>query len=428
MGDDTDNKHIARKILLDRGANPWRSGHSEGVPQAFLIAIERSDVQCFKLLVNVSSRQALEEYGPAILLAAIKTGSTSMMEYLVRLPNIEVPRADAHNRNALHLTSMSGNSAALRFLLKQSAATISDLDNEGRTALHYAIMHNHVDIVRLLLPRASSDILRMDFQGLSPLDHAVKLDSAIIVRTLVDSILYDDPQRRQAAVLCHALSECYSKNGFSDQGTTGELAGYHLPSIEILRLLLDSKHFDVNTRDSSGRTALHHAVFQPYWLSESLRKTASSRTPGINVNVSDKNGRTPIFQILDAEIAASLDYNEEEWIDMARTPKFELWKEFRNSKTEAQKEKLKILIDAGADVHWRRAGGRKIVHDLAQRGDQASFTILRLLLRESRIVLDVEDDDGLTPICFARGKVRQLLLSAPGLVNRPQTSTFKCRE
>ncbi|KAI7778047.1 hypothetical protein LA080_002622 [Diaporthe eres] len=256
-------------------------------------------------------------------------GHISAMKYLVRLPGIKLTQTDQYSRNALHLASISGKTEAVRVLLQHLTITISAVDEDGRTALHYAVMRGHGLIAELLLPRASSDILREDFEILSPLDHAVRLDSISMVKTLIDSMLPDDPLRHRSAALLHSL---------------------RLPRIEILRILLSSGYFNLNLGDHSGRTVLHIAVIQCYWLSDPLssaRDAAMSRlnlllnTTGINVNARDDEERTPKSYVRDALL--------QKFIGPALTPGFDAVMEARNTKREVEETMLQMLIDAGAE-------------------------------------------------------------------------------
>lgn len=345
-----DEAQNARKLLLGRSAKP--------TPSAFLTAVQGNNVEGLKLLVKVGSPELMETSGSTLLLAASEMGHISAMKYLVRLPGIKLTQTDQYSRNALHLASISGKTEAVSFLLQHLTITISAVDEDGRTALHYAVMRGHGLIAKLLLPRASSDILREDFEILSPLDHAVRLDSISMVKTLIDSMLPDDPLRHRSAALLHSVSECPGALlDLHNQHMTPRQSKLHLPRIEILRILLSSGYFNLNLGDHSGRTVLHIAVDQPYWLSDPLssaRDAAISRlnllnTTGINVNARDDEERTPKSYVRDAQLVAARGYNLEEFIDQARTPGFDVMMESRNTKREVEEMMLQMLIDAGAE-------------------------------------------------------------------------------
>jgi len=298
---------------LGRGTIPTSS--------AFLTAVERDDVQCLKLLVNASSQRLLETHRWNMLVSAGRMGRITAMEYLLQLPGIKVTQTDKHKRNLLHIVTMSGHVEAVDFILRNITTSVSAVDEEGKTALHYAVMSGNLLVIRLLLPQASSDILKEDFKELSPLDYAIKRDSILVVHTLINSMLPDDPLRHQSAALRHAVSECHSMEGRQGRLGAPQLSQFHLPSIQILQTLLKSEQFDLNAGDSSGRTALHIAVSQPYWLSEPVNSSctvAKSRLnllltmAGINVDASDGEGRTPIFCILDSEKDAVRSYDFDE--------------------------------------------------------------------------------------------------------------------
>lgn len=379
-----DEAQNARKLLLGRSAKP--------TPSAFRTAVQGNNVEGLKLLVKVGSPEVMETCGSLLLLAAIEMGHISVMEYLVRLPGIklELTQTDQYSRNALHLASISGKTEVVRFLLQHLTITISAVDEDGRTALHYAVMRGYNLIAKLLLPRASSDILREDFKGLSPLDHAVRLDDIIMVKTLIDSMLPDDPLRHRSAALLYSVSERPRQFNIllapsrRNQHRTPRQPKLHLPGIEILEILLGSGYFNLNRGYLYGRTVLHNAVSQPYWLSDPLssaRDAAMSRlnlllnTTGINVNARDDKGRTPKSYVRDAQLLAARLYDVKEytrgrlWLpcrhcrqvlgesDRCGTPgsspactnrSWEMM-ESRKIQMEVVETMLQMLIDAGAE-------------------------------------------------------------------------------
>lgn len=142
---------------------------------------------------------------------------------------------------------------------------------------------------------------------------------------------------------------------------------------------------------------------------------------GINVDASDGQGRTPIFCILDSEKDAvrSYGFDEQEFIDRARTPGFDAWLESWSVKREVQETKLRVLIDAGADINRQRRGGRTLLHDAAERNDQGSIGMLKILVRQPNIKVDVKDGGGRTPLSSATYEARKVLLSAGASITQP---------
>lgn len=390
---------------------------------AFMKAVEQDDAKCLKLLIQWTPQEVVERHGSNLLLAASKLGHVSAMKYLAELPGVDVTHVDEWNWNALHIASVLRHVEAVKFLLQVLGSFASNVDQEGRTALHHAVVRGNINITRLLLPQASSDILRADYDGFSPLDYAVMQDCSSIVKTLIDFILPGDPLRHQSAILCQAVSECHHFDTTMGLHMTPWPTQFQLPSIEILQTLLRSGQFDLNAKYFSGRTALHLAAAQPYWLSNpavSLCKAESSRLSlllsmtEVDVNAGDNAGRTPIFYIWDAEMDAvhSYDFEEQESLDQARTPKFNFWLDWWGAKWGVQETKLQMLIDAGADANRQRRGGQTVLHDAALRTDQSSIGLLKILLQAPGIVVDIKDDDGHTPLSLATDKTRPLLLSA----------------
>lgn len=148
-----------------------------------------------------------------------------------------------------------------------SPNTVNMKDNNDETTLMYAILHRNCDYVLLLL-NAGADINATDGQGMTALFHATHKGDVEIVRLLL---------RKKANTMIRN-----SKNS--------NVLVYSIScvNLEITSLLLS--HFEINGRDTYGRTPLFFAVIEnkPKIVSLFLSKKAK-------VNITDNKGKTALM-------------------------------------------------------------------------------------------------------------------------------------
>ncbi|GER29549.1 ankyrin repeat-containing protein [Striga asiatica] len=214
----------------------------------------------------------------------------------------EVPsgyKLEIMNR-ALHAAARGGNLRLLKELLSDcSDDVLAYRDNQGATVLHAAAARGQVEVVKDLTSSSPDIIKSTDNQGNTALHVAAHRGHLPVVQALI-------------------LSSPSSINATNNAGQTflhTVVSGFQTPGfrrvdrqINLLKHLLGSQLFDIgqiiNARDGNGRTALHLAITGNIHSDlVELLMTA----PGIDVNIRDSSGMTPLDALRQLPHSSSSD-------------------------------------------------------------------------------------------------------------------------
>ena len=156
------------------------------------------------------------------------------------------------------------------------------LDSNNKTALHLAAREGKLEVVKILIEKGWEVDVK-DKYSTTPLQQACNMNHFETVSYLIESGA--DP---------------YSKDTL---GRNSLMYAVCAPGVESAEALVSWGEFN-STKDSTGRTALHYAVFNPHTkqpeIFDLLLKT------GINVNVQDNDGKTPLHHACEAGKAKAI--------------------------------------------------------------------------------------------------------------------------
>ncbi|CAA2986295.1 ankyrin-1-like [Olea europaea subsp. europaea] len=202
--------------------------------------------------------------------------------------NEEIPSAykwEMMNR-ALHAAARGGNLKLLKELLAEcSDDLLAYRDIQGATLLHAAAARGQVELVKDLI--ASSDIISsVDNQGNTALHVAAHRGQLAVVEALILASPSSINCRNNAGeTFLHAVVAGFQTPGFRRMDH----------QIELMKQLVRGKIFNieeiVNSQNNDGRTALHLAIIGNVH-SELVELLMTVR--GINVNIRDRDGTTPL--------------------------------------------------------------------------------------------------------------------------------------
>jgi uncharacterized protein len=289
--------------------------------------------------------------------------------------NIEATNAGGYT--PLHLGAARGNLDGVRFLIA-SGARVDAHTRCGFTPLYLALRGHNAAVAKLL--RASGGVAQ-DRETRASICWVVAAGDLARIRALLPKQTNLDARFEAGGTLLHLASR---------QG-----------SIDIARELL-SKGANIEARDDEGRTALHLAAQYDH---ESLAKLLLAK--GANVNAQDGAGETPLFivanhaephvklaRLLLASGADGTIRSRDHIAPRSLTELIdELGTELVETCQEGQVDRVKELLDKGANIDFRADDGRAPLHAAvsAHRAD-----LVRLLLSRGATVL-VKDRDGVTP-------------------------------
>ncbi|CAA2986296.1 ankyrin-1-like [Olea europaea subsp. europaea] len=187
---------------------------------------------------------------------------------------------------ALHAAARGGNLKLLKELLAEcSDDLLAYRDIQGATLLHAAAARGQVELVKDLI--ASSDIISsVDNQGNTALHVAAHRGQLAVVEALILASPSSINCRNNAGeTFLHAVVAGFQTPGFRRMDH----------QIELMKQLVRGKIFNieeiVNSQNNDGRTALHLAIIGNVH-SELVELLMTVR--GINVNIRDRDGTTPL--------------------------------------------------------------------------------------------------------------------------------------
>ena len=218
---------------------------------------------------QVSAQNFDKPAGPedtfSLLMGAIYDGNVELVEYL--LDKVEdLSRTDSRGFTPL-MAAASENQVAIARLLLQRAVDVNQVTRNGWTALTEAADEGSLEVARLLLD-AGADVTVGDFgNGRGPVEMAASEGHLDVLRLLLE-------------------------NGGELERGGGQLTALHLAAeegkTEIVRYLLD-EGMNVNVTDGRGRTPLAYAAEEDQYAVVRILLDA-----GADPEIADNYGATPM--------------------------------------------------------------------------------------------------------------------------------------
>lgn len=317
-------------------------------------AIDARSLDCVRLLLQYGADPNHELLSPPLLTQIMQTSMTddekvAMFEVLVNnIPPVLVdkPDVDAYGgKTPLMEAALQGELIAVRWLLEHGADT-GTVDNGNRHALYYAVQSKNRAVVEEILKHQALEnrnIVASD--GCTVLEASI--DDLPLFKLLLEANL--DPEvengKGQTALNVAAVEE----------------------KVEAVSLLLQ-RNVDVHHRDKVGWSPILDATgFQPnpeiarLLLERGADPQDSTRDKSTTLHHAALESRPDVLRVL-LEFREYLDLDARNDDD-----KTALSLAYESTTTEEEKECIKLLIRAGADVNYARGeDGRTLLMLAAQ--------------------------------------------------------------
>jgi ankyrin repeat protein len=173
-------------LLISRGADVNYENRKNRTP--LIIATESKSPFDYHMIDLLLSKGAdvngVTSNGNTVLLSATKFGDRKLMEYLVKLPNININCT--HNDGATPLMRASYlNFSDNVSLLIENGAEIEAKNKRKETALYIASFRGYIDVVKLLVEKFNANVNNGDCDGDTPLSVACYENQAEVVSFLL---------------------------------------------------------------------------------------------------------------------------------------------------------------------------------------------------------------------------------------------------
>ena len=347
-----------------------RTRNQEALNLALHEAVRRGSEQCFRILLKGGADvHATNVYGESLLVTALNAGRRPMVEALFE-EGYEVDRA-------------VGNS----------------LDTGQVVPLHLAIMRNQPEMVELLLKHgANSEFTDVDRD--TPMISAANAESMDIVKLLIK---YGG-----------------SVNAVGFEGNTSLHRAVEMNNTELLVCLLGAKP-RVDVQNEHGNTALLLACEFGYLECAELLMEAGAKPGVVNnghqnaLHLSVMDGNMDIIRLL---LASDLNPDA---VDLSGNTALILAAFLKHESVCLH------LIDRGADISLQGESGHTVAHWAAAHG---LIELLKALIAHPKVVIDIEDANGDTPILLAAQNTHydcvRLLIQAGADPSRQGTKGYNC--
>jgi len=366
-------------LLASYGIGPDTTG--SGTVDPLIVDIEAT--------TQVSAVNRLDQFKAAVEQHGSRYDGWPLLNIAIELGEVEISQQIIVQQPDLNATDPDGNSAVQVAARKGDAVTLGQLLTHGvnvnatnvasETALYLAVESSSAESVRILLENKADPAIATK-RMITPLEVAIQNDQAEIATMLLKSqasyagvhrVLLLAIQRNMEDLSIRLIKRDSKLASLDDKGRSALWYSADAGLEKTLATLIESGEIDLNSKDSSGHSALAQAVRKGHIAI--VRKLIDQ---GADINIRTNAGNTILMLAILAKnsdiaqllLTQAVDINARDKVgDTA----------LMLAAGSAQNEILEKLIDAGADMQLRNEEDLNAFQIANNSGHQKTAEILR---------------------------------------------------
>ena len=299
-------------------------------------------------------------------------GHLDLCRTLINEHNFDVHMADNDGCTALLHSAKNGSCELFTYL----AGVGSNIDSKnclGCNCLHIAAQNGHLNLCKTIIDKYKIDVHMVDNDGWTPLHHSGRNGSYELVTYFADM-----------------GNDIYGK---CNLGSNIVHIAAHYGHLSLLKTLIDKHHFDVNTVDNDGRTALHHSA-----SNGSYELVTYFAGMGTNIHVKDNNGMNCLHMAAfsgNLHLCKTLIDQQNFDVHMVdndgRTA-------LHHSVRSGSNELVKYFADTETSIYCKTNFGQNSLHIAAQNGH---LNLCKTLLSNYKFDIHLTDNYGWAAIHYS---------------------------
>ena len=207
-----------------------------------------------------------DESGKTGLMWAVTNKHNSVVELLIKTPNIDVNQKDGFGRSALHWAVVENNCEALKLLLDVPGIDLTIVGRDGWSAVYRAVFWENNEALELLINVPKVDVNMLDNDDGSAVHWAVDTDNIGALKLLLDhpgltTRTLNHKIKRDATPMATGLWRLYAVGG-----VTPVMMAMAMVKLEHVALLANDPRVDLDTTDERGTSLEERARYAGYSL------------------------------------------------------------------------------------------------------------------------------------------------------------------
>ncbi len=263
------------ELLLEHNANLYITNKPGGETALDLLKyVEDKEIEA---LITSKLEYEVNNPGPDVMVYYIKKNNIEKVKLILKKEGFDVNKEDVDGATPLVMAIYKNNTEIIKVLLEKQDIDINKKESKyGTTPLIQAINNNNTEIAKLLLEKENIDINTQNMTGVSSLMIAIQKENTEIINLLLEkpgiNLNLEHSIKWTAIIfairenLHHLVKKLIDMgadiNIIDNNSRTLLMLAAKLsrqPATDIiLKLLLDKKKIDINTKDKNGKTALYY--------------------------------------------------------------------------------------------------------------------------------------------------------------------------